>query len=499
MTQLIALPILVPLAASALSLVVWRHPRLQSIVCLAGSVVLLASAIGLLRAVRGGSILVSQLGGWPAPFGITLVADITGAAMVTVTAVIGLAVSVYSLASVDAPRRAFGYFPLVSTLVAGVCGAFLTGDLFNLYVWFEVLLISSFVLLSLGGERKQIVGAVKYVTLNLVASALFLAGVGILYGLTGTLNMADLSVRLAEAEQQGIVTTAALLLATAFGIKAAVFPLFFWLPDSYHTPPAAVTALFAGLLTKVGVYSLIRLFTLVFARDAGFVQELLLVVAALTMVTGVLGAAAQEEIRKILSFHIVSQIGYMLMGLALFTPVALAAALFFVIHNILVKTNLLLIAGIVQRLEGSYELARLGGIWRASPMLGLLFLVPALSLAGVPPLSGFFAKLWLVQAGLEEERYVLVAVSLLVSLLTLYSMTKIWNQAFWKPSSTVLHGARQRVAPATALALAGPSVVLAMMTVVIGLAPAPLLSLAADAGSQLARPQGYIDAVLGAP
>ncbi|HYD41371.1 MAG TPA: Na+/H+ antiporter subunit D [Anaeromyxobacter sp.] len=495
MNVLVALPILIPLTTAALSFVAWRSRRTQTVLSLAGGAGLLASTIALVTAVHRGGILSLQAGDWPAPFGITLVADGLGALMALLAGLIGVAVLVSSIDDVDRQRKAFGYHPLVHVLLAGVCGAFLTGDLFNLYVWFEVLLIASFVLLTLGGRRDQVKGGLHYVALNLISSALFLAGAGILYGLTGTLNLADLSVRLASADDPGLVTAAALLFFAAFGIKAAVFPLFFWLPASYHTPPAAVSALFAGLLTKVGVYALIRVFTLLFRQDVSFTHGIIVGVAAATMVSGVLGAASQSHVRRILAFHIVSQIGYMLLGLGLFVPLALAGAIFYVAHHILVKTNLFLLGGVIGRVSGTEELARAGGLWASRPLVSVLFLVPALSLAGIPPLSGFHAKLFLVRAGLEEGRWMIVAVALVVSLLTLYSMTKIWNEVFAKakpagiPSAPIARGA-------LALRLA-PSVALAALTLLIGLVPGLLFALSQRAAEQLLDPRAYIAAVLG--
>jgi multicomponent Na+:H+ antiporter subunit D len=386
-----------------------------------------------------------------APFGITLVADLLSAIMVVLAGLMGLAVAVYSLASIDQQREAFGYYPLLHILLMGVCGAFLTGDIFNLYVWFEVMLIASFVLLALGSERPQIEGAIKYVTLNLMSSAIFLAAVGILYGVVGTLNMADLAVKLPTVTPPGLVTTLAMLFLVAFGVKAAVFPLFFWLPASYHTPPVAVSAIFAGLLTKVGVYAMIRVFTLLFVQNVGYTHTLILVMAGLTMLTGVLGAVAQNEFRRILSFHIVSQIGYMIMGLGLCTRLALAGSVFYIVHHIIMKTNLFLVSGVAYRLRGTFELKDLGGLYQAHPLLALLFLIPALSLAGMPPLSGFFAKLVLLQAGLEMGQYVIVAVALAVGLLTLVSMTKIWAEAFWKPAQTRLPLSSDRRVPCCSL------------------------------------------------
>jgi multicomponent Na+:H+ antiporter subunit D len=285
-----------------------------------------------------------------------------------------------------------------------------------------------------------------------------------------------------------------MLFLVAFGIKAAVFPLFFWLPDSYHTPPPAVSAIFAGLLTKVGVYALIRVFTLLFAHDTGFIHRTILVAAGITMVTGVLGAVAQNGFRRLLSFHIVSQIGYMIMGLGIYTPLALAGSIYFMVHNILAKTNLFLVSGVTYALGGTYDLKKLGGLYRARPALALLFLVSALSLAGVPPSSGFFGKLALIRAGLSVGEYAVVAAALIVSLLTLYSMTKIWGEAFWKerPGGAPPDPGRLRYA-----ALLVPIALLAVLTLLIGLLPGPFFAIATRAADQLADPAGYIRAVRG--
>ncbi|HOB73046.1 MAG TPA: Na+/H+ antiporter subunit D [Phycisphaerae bacterium] len=503
MRVLLVLPILVPLVTTVALLLAWGRRGLHRRISLAGAIALLAAAVGLLVSVWRHGILATQMGGWPAPFGITLVADLFGAIMVVLGGLMGLAVIVYSLASIDRGRERFGYHPLLHGLLMGVCGAFLTGDIFNLYVWFEVMLISSFVLLALGGEQAQLEGSIKYVALNLLSSALFLSAVGILYGTAGTLNMADLSQRLSAADRPTLVTAMAMLFLVAFGIKAAVFPLFFWLPASYHTPPVAVSAIFAGLLTKVGVYALIRVFTLLFVQDPAFTHNLILLIAGFTMVTGVLGAAVQGELRRILSFHIVSQIGYMVMGLGLLTVAGLAGSIFYIIHHIIVKTNLFLVSGVVHRLGGSYQLSELGGLYRVRAWLAVLFLIPALSLAGIPPLSGFWAKLMLIRAGLESGRGTIVAVALGVSLLTLYSMTKIWAEVFWKappgkqsepaPRKPAAH---ERLRPRDRLLLYGPVAALATLTVLIGLWAAPVFALAERAAEQLTHPAGYIAAVL---
>ncbi len=499
MSWVIALPILIPLLAGSLSLAFWRSRLAQRGIGVIGTLALLLSSVVLLRDVWQDGILVMHMGSWQAPFGIVLVADMLAAIMVLLTGITGLSTAVYSLATIGQRHEHFGYYPLMHLLLAGVNGAFLTGDIFNLYVWFEVMLVASFALLTLGGERPQMDGAVKYVTLNLVSSALFLSAVGLLYGMTGTLNMADLSVKIAALEDRGMVEVVSVLFLVSFGIKAAAFPFFFWLPASYHTPRVAVSALFAGLLTKVGVYALYRAFTVIFPLEEGIIRDLLLWAAGLTMLTGVLGAAAQFEFRRILSFHIISQIGYMILGLALFTPLALVGGVFYITHHIIVKSNLFLISGLVYRLKGSYQLRDLGGVYRDHPLLGVLFLIPAMSLAGLPPLSGFFAKFIVIRAGVEVEAWTLVGVSLVVGLLTLYSMVKIWGEVFWKaqPDHASRAGER-RFNNGTAL-MYGTIAGMALLTLMIGFGAQPVYLMAERAAEQLLDSQAYIEAVLGSP
>lgn len=495
---MIALPILLPLGFAILNILAWKSPRLQRGLTLLGATLQLAAALWLLQQVRQGGILSLPIGNWPAPFGIVLTVDLFGAIMVNIAAVIGLATAIYSQGAMDERRVRHGYYPLFFFLLTGVNGAFVTGDLFNLYVWFEIMLMASFVLIALGGERPQVEGAIKYVILNLLASTLFLAGIGLLYNLCGTLNMADLARCLAAMEaMKGQITLIAILFLVAFGIKAAIFPLFFWLPASYHTPPVTITALFSGLLTKVGVYALYRVFSLLFSPktmgDGGYTQTILLILAGFTMTTGVLGAAAQMDFRRLLSFHIISQIGYLIMGLGLFTQEALAAGIYFMVHVILAKTALFFVAGVVRQIEGSYNLKELGGLYARRVGVALLFLFPALSLAGLPPLSGFFAKLGLVLAGLEVRSFAIVGVGLGVSLLTLYSMTKVWNEVFWKErkesKAMALH-------PASAWMWAG-TIGLVAVSVAAGLFAGPLFDLASQAATQLMQPSLYIQAVLG--
>ncbi len=496
MHLIVLLPILIPLFTAAACLLLWKQPALQRVLSVTGAVAILVAGLRLLSTAAQGEIISVQLGNWPAPFGITVVADLLSSIMVAIVGMIGLAVAVYALFGIDRRRQSFGFHAFLHALLMGVCGAFLTGDLFNLYVWFEVMLIASFVLVALGGEKTQLEGAIKYVTLNLISSALFLAAVGVLYSTVGTLNMADLARSLSSADVRSVLSVAGGILLIAFGIKAAVFPLFFWLPASYHTPPAAISAVMAGLLTKVGVYAMLRIFSLLFAYDFAYVQPVFLAVAGATMVTGVLGAAAQTGFRRILSFHIISQIGYMIMGLAIFTPLALAGTVFYLVHNILAKTSLFLVAGIAQRFTGSDELRHLGGLYRERLWLTILFLVPALSLAGIPPLSGFWAKFALIRASMEAGHYLLIVVAFSVGLLTLYSMTKIWGEAFWKEKPA------ERPVPDKLDAreirwMVLPSLALAAMSIILGVGAEPFFLLAYATAEQLLNPNQYINAVLG--
>ncbi|MBE0409375.1 MAG: Na+/H+ antiporter subunit D [Anaerolineales bacterium] len=501
MTNLLIYPLIIPLITAALMLVFWRLNFVQNLLGLTGAAGILGASIIILFNVYHNGIQVIQIGNWPAPFGLTFVADLFSSIMVVMTGLMGLAIVIYSIATIDSERRKFGYFPLLNILLMGVSGAFLTGDIFNLYVWFEVMLIASFVLLALGGEQRQILGAIKYVTLNLLSSALFLAGVGLLYATTGTMNMADLAVKLQMVEQTQLINALSMLFLIAFGIKAAMFPLFFWLPASYHTPPVAVSAIFAALLTKVGVYALIRVFTLLFIQDTSFTHTIILILAGFTMVTGVLGAVAQNDFRRLLSFHIISQIGYLLMGLGLLTVQGLAGSVIFMVHVILAKSTLFLVSGVSYHLYGTYDLKKLGGLYQNYPLLALLFMIPALSLAGIPPLSGFFAKFALVVAGVSLKQYFIIATSLIVSILTLFSMMKIWNEAFWKPlpvSTTQLNNNKSNGYGYRKMGLMlFPIVILSLFIVIIGIAADPVYSLALQAAEQLLHTSDYIQAVLG--
>ena len=489
------LPILLPMATAVLSVLFRVDERRVHGVALGGAVLHLVAGILLLAAVLKQEVLVLWVGNWPAPFGICLVADYLSAVMVVITAVIHTTMTVYARRDIDHQQVRTGFYPFMQILTAAVCGAFLTGDLFNLYVWFEVILMASFGLLVMGHRPGRLTGAVKYVTVNLISTIFFITAIGLIYGLTGTLNMADLHTKVAGVENTALITAAAMLLMTAFGIKAALFPLFFWLPAAYHTLPVSVSAFFAGMLSKVGVYALIRMFTLVFTTNTGVTHTTLLVVAALTMLFGVVGAASQMEIRRILSFHIISQVGYMVLGLALFTPLALAGAIVYLVHHIIVKANLFLVSGLVRQAGGAFNLKHVGGLYKTHGLLAVGFIIPAFALAGFPPLSGFWAKLLIIKASLESQQYTLAVLAAVVGLLTVFSMTKIWSEAFWKQSPT--EDPKTPVKHPLSAWMLTPVLALGLITILLGLFMEPVIRFAVFAAGQLMDPQPYISAVLG--
>lgn len=484
-------PILVPLFTAAVLLLAPRRPLPQRWIACIGSVLHLVCGVMLFVAVERDGIQVVQAGAWPAPFGITIVADLLASMLVVAAGFVGVAVSVYAFAGVDPRREGVGYHVLLQILMMGVCGAFLTGDLFNLYVWFEVMLVASFVLIALHRTSEQVAAAFKYVTINLIASAFFLTALGLLYGSTGTLNMADLASVLPGRDQPVVDLVLAMLFLTAFGIKAALFPLFFWLPASYHTPPAAIGAVFAGLLTKVGVYALLRVFTLLFRDAPPFVFTLIMVISAATMVVGLIGALTQRDFRRILSFNLVGHIGYTTLGLGVSTRLALAASILYLLHHILVISNMFLVSGIFLRLRRTSHLGALGSIYRDHPGVAVLAMIPLFSLAGVPPLSGFIGKLAIVQGTFAAGSYWSGGTVLVVSLLTLLSMSRLWDEAFWKSAAPGADKASP-VAPMVA-----PIAMLSLLTLGVTFGAQPLFELAMRAANGLVDPSDYIRAVLG--
>ena len=459
--MLTPLPVLIPTVAAAMTLFAGRRPRLQRVIALAALSVVVAVCAALLYLADRDGTLALQVGGWGqtvpgmGPLGITLVVDRLSALMLLVSSIVLLAVVFYAIGQGirdgDERQPVSIFLPTYLVLSAGVCTAFLAGDLFNLFVGFEVLLSASFVLLTIGASKERVRAGIAYVMVSMVSSLVFLFGIALIYAATGTLNMAELAVRLDDVTA-GTRSALFAVLLVAFGIKAAVFPLSTWLPDSYPTAPAPVTAVFAGLLTKVGVYAIIRAHTLLF--PSGGLDSVLLVAALLTMVVGILGAIAQSDIKRLLSFTLVSHIGYMVFGIALSSQLGMSGAIYYVAHHILVQTTLFLVVGLIERQAGASTLQRLGGLAAASPFLAFVFVVPALNLGGIPPFSGFIGKVALLEAGAQNGSalaWLLVGGGVLTSLLTLYVMTRVWTTAFWRSREDAPEGHLSAAAPSVLL------------------------------------------------
>ncbi len=489
---LIGLLVALPIAAAGLTLALRKHARQRDIVTLGalGAETALAGVL-LSRTISDGTTAV-RLGGWSPDLGIVLIADLFASLVLIVAIATILVVEVFALGQRRTPWAADPELagPLLLVLTSGVALSMLTGDLFTLFVAFELILVASYVLLTHRGEAAQVRSGMSYVVMNLFASALFLIGVAVVYRSTGTVNMALLAERLPNLDEP-VRVGIGLWFLVVFGTKAAAFPLFSWLPDSYPTAPTTVTAVFAGLLTKVGVYVLVRFHTL---TDMEALQPVILIVAGATMLVGVAGALAQNDVKRILSFHIVSQIGYMLMGLGLFSVAGIAGAVIFFVHHIPVKTVLFLTGGLIEEETGTSRLSDNGGLAVRRPVLAVLFAIPALSLAGLPPFSGFVAKFALIDAGIDASSIPIVVVALLVSALTLLSMVKIWMAVFWGsppggPAAPVTEPRRRLLVGATGIGVAA--------TLVIASLAGPLWDLSERAATELLEPTEYINEVLG--
>ena len=451
MPYLTVMPILLPAVAAALIFVV-RPLQLQRTIALGTLFALAAIAATMIITVDVHGIHTVQMGGWDAPIGITLVADRLSTVMLFVSSIVLFAVMWYGISQglrdgdEDDPVAVF--LPVYMLLSMGVNLSFLAGDLFNLYVGFEVFLVASYVLLTLGASPGRVRAGIGYVMVSVASSMVFLFALALIYASVGTVNMAQVGIRMEEIPTGTRAAIFATLLV-AFGIKAAVFPLDAWLPDSYPTAASLVTAVFAGLLTKVGVYAIIRMRSVVFTD--GSLDTLLMWVALLTMIVGIMGALAQNDIKRLLSFTLVSHIGYMIFGIALTSVQGLSGAIFYAIHHILVQTSLFLVVGLIERQAGSAQLRRLGSLIYTSPLVAILYFIPALNLGGIPPLSGYLGKVMLIQAGAQQGTWlawVLIAGAVVTSLLTLYAMILVWSKAFLRDRTD---------APEGEVALARPS------------------------------------------
>lgn len=489
---LLVIPIALPLLGAGL-LLVFKSRKMQAIVTIALLSLVLAAAIALLISSLD-SPVVLNVGNWAAPVGISLVADRLSTLMLVTSVTVTLIVLLYSIAqgAADGDRAAptAVYFPTFLILSAGVSNAFLSGDLFNIYVGFEILLASSFVLITLGGTKERMRTGSVYVIVSLVSSAIFLTAIGLTYAACGTVNLAQLALRMPEINP-GMQLLLQVMMLIGFGIKAAIFPLSAWLPDSYPTASAPVTAVFAGLLTKVGIYAIIRTQTLLFPRSE--LDTVLGVVAIATMVVGILGAVAQQDVKRLLSFTLVSHMGYMVWGISIASKDGLSSTIFYAVHHITVQTALFLVVGLIERKGGTTSLKKLGSLGKGAPVIGILYLIPALNLAGIPPLSGFLGKIGLMEASAARGApidWVLIAAGIITSLLTLYAVIRVWNMAFWQEAPEPLN--TQHCPRAMTFAAASLVAVTVSLTVIAG----PLRTFTDSAAEQLRARAPYISVVL---
>ncbi len=485
---LVILPVALCIGLGAVLLMLRNHTQWHAAIAIPGLVLLVLIDAALLYMVVSDGAVTMVMGRWLPPFGIAFSVDIFGALMALTAAIAALAASVHSLGEITVSGRRYGFFPFLMLLLAGVSGAFLTGDVFNLYVWFEVLLISSFGLLILGSEPEQIDGALKYAVLNLIATTLFLVSVGYLYAIFGTLNMADIAMKARAGDGAPLMTLAGLFLL-AFGMKAAAFPVNFWLPASYHTPRITVSALFAGLLTKVGVYALIRVLVMLLPVERAGLGPLITVVAIATMLVGVVGALGANDIRRMLGYIVISGIGTMLAGVALGNADGLSGAIFYALHSMVLMTALYLAAGQAARLGGGFSLTALGGLYRRSGWFAGLSLVLFFAISGLPPFSGFWPKVLLVKAALAAGAWWLAATILLAGFLTTIVFGRVFLLAYWRPAATVI-----AVEPVGWQATV-PLVALAVLVVGFGLFPEWLLQLTQAAAVGLEQPSAYLQSV----
>lgn len=499
----LVLPIVLAMMGAAALLVVRRSNRLPALGAVLVIVAIIACELSLLLRVVSEGPLSMTMGKWLPPFGISLTADLLGAAFALAASVVTLVVVLYAEIDRQDNDGRDGFHSMVLLLLAGVTGSFLTGDLFNLYVWFEVMLIASFGLIVSGGTPLQLDGAVKYGFLNFLATTLFLLALGLTYGLLGTLNMADI-MRVAPSANRAAMTGIAALLLLAFGMKAAAFPLNAWLPASYHTPAPAVSALFAGLLTKVGAYALLRSLVAILPDSRDALEPVLAVLAIATLVIAPLGAVAETHLRRAVGFFVIGGIGAILAGLALPDILGIAGAGIYIFHAILAMTALYMVVGLVEQRTGAQDSRQMGGLYAASAPLSILFFVLVLAVAGVPPFLGFWPKLLLLEAGMADAQLgwmggALVAALVINAVLTLIAGTRLWAHVFWRNGPEGAPGAAEPmalVAPSPRVRLAFSAVgILVLGVVVMGLWPNPMIDVGQRAAADVLDPARYVGAV----
>lgn len=491
MNSILVFPMLLPIIVGVLLIFLRTYGRLQAWVSIVAMAITAGLSGYLLHVVQTEGIIRLDFGGWQPPFGILFVADSFSILLVLTASIVTAICLSYALISTSKELQTMYFYPTVLFLVAGVNGSFLTGDMFNLFVCFEVMLLSSYVLLTLGNSKRQLREAIKYVSINIVSSWFFLVALAFLYGTLGTLNMAHLAERVAEVGQTPLLTTISIVFLIVFSLKAGLL-LYFWLPGSYSSPPIVTSALFGALLTKVGIYALFRVFSLIFYHQPEITHTIIGIMATLTLIGGSLGAIAFNDIRSIAAYNVVIAVGFMLVGLAIATPSAIEGSIYYLIHDMVAKALLFLVIGTMITLSGTSKMAGMSGLMKNYPLLGWSFFITMLSLAGIPPLSGFIGKILISSAAIDSGSYVLLAFALLSSMFVLYSLLRIFKNCFW--GETIVSKEEQLPLRRGVLI---PCLVLVSLTIAIGLGTESMAPYIVNAADTLVNPDIYIQAVLG--
>lgn len=490
MSNMIVLPLIVPVITAILLVFLKEHVMLQRIISLLTLSFIIIISIILLVEIQEQGVMRIDFSGWAPPFGISFVADSFATLLVLVANLVALICMLYAIFTMELRYEKMYFYSFTLLMVAGVNGSFLTGDIFNLFVCFEVMLLASYALISLGGEKIQLREALKYVLINIVASWVFLVALAFLYGTVGTLNMAHISVRAMEAGANPLITTVALIFLIVFSLKAGLL-LFFWLPGSYSVPPTAIAALFAALLTKVGIYALVRSFTLLFPNNTEVTHTALGIMAGITIIAGCIGALSSRDVRTIASYNVLIGVGFIIVGLAVGTESALQGVIYYLMHDMVVKAMLFLAVGMMIYVTGETVIDKMSGLIRNYPFFGWLFFIAMCSLAGIPPLSGFLGKVLIGQGAIEGGHFVLLGLGFFSSLIVLYSLLRIFLSSFF--GETIISLEDEKPLPKRILL---PLTLLAACTIGLGIGAEKLAPFVTDAAETLYTPSIYIDAVL---
>ncbi|GIO38896.1 Na+/H+ antiporter subunit D [Paenibacillus antibioticophila] len=489
MNNLLIAPVVIPLLIGMVLIIFHTNIHLQRVLSLIALLATAAVSGLLINQIRLDGIQTLQLGGWEAPYGISFVGDMFSALLLLVTSIVAICCLIYAFPTIGRKQQKLYFYPLFLFLITGVNGSFLTGDLFNLYVFFELFLVASYVLITLGGEKRQLRESLKYIFTNIISSSFFLMGVAYLYSITGTLNLAHLSLRIAEAGQDGMITTVAFLFLIVFALKAGLL-LFFWLPGSYSAPPTAIAALFAALLTKVGIYAIFRMFTLIFYHEPQITHLFIGILAAVTMILGGIGAVGFWDLKKILTYNVIISVGFIIAGLVSSTTAGISGAIYYLLHDMIIKALIFLIGGTVVHLTGTSNLKEISGLIRRHPQLGWMFFIAALSMVGIPPLSGFLGKVFITQGTFEAGYFWLGGIGLVASLFILFSMMKLFMNAFW---GEMLLSEEEEVG--TTKGLLVPILLLTVVSLALGIGAEGIAGYVTQAAEELLNPSLYIQAV----